>query len=378
MIKIKKYLYRFTAASCLWVAASATAEFTPPEPMLASLSTVHNELLLCGISAPALASDCSDMGPQKLQVLAQLRFAPINCFTFPPEHGCGSNPYQQINFIVVYAATATVEHWRARQVGDGIDISPQPVTAAMQQLAEQALQLHQHYPVMQQYYSFTQLKDGSFVNELGDILDVSAMQAFAAPHRSNDDSFGDCQTALDYMHRSSCSTAINGWIRGVDQQINTPPGWWHNIIDSFAVSLGIVQIGFNSRKFQTFHFTLKYKDGSRLTLSITPIRNNRGSPSIILNSDVSHTSNGDTFTAYKARLLNTNGVEVSGQETRSIFGGTGCSNITQIIGQDVTYLVTVVTMPDGTKYVSYVQKIGSTPIESTRTVCNTPGLPAMF
>ena len=376
---IIKCLVACCAICCFYASASSElAETKQTDKNLATQNTIHHELLMCDMSAPDFASDCSDMGPDKLRQLAQLRFAPINCFAFPPEPECGTNPYQQVNFIVVYAASATVEHWRALKVGNEVDISQQPITPAMQQLTDNAQQIHQHYPVIQQYYSFTQQDDGSFINELGNIMDLAAVQRFTQSYHQSNDSFGDCQTALDYMHRASCSTAIKHWIRGVDEENNTPPSWWHNIIDSFAVQLGILQIGLNNRRFQSFSFTLRYRDGSRLVLTITPLRNNPGTPKIELDKAASHTSSGDSFTAYLASLVSNPGVNVSFQEARSIFAGTGCSNVTQIVGQFVTYLITTVTLPDGTSYISAVQKESSVPIESTRVICDTPGLPRMW
>lgn len=390
MRDVKTLSVSFAIAFCLCLTAATAAEPTPLKRALASQSAVHSnvnsamdhevhhELLLCDLSAPGLASDCSDMGPAKLQQLALRHFEQDKCFVSLQEHSCALLPEQHLNFIVVYAASATVEHWRAHLLGQTINLIPLPVTPALQQLADQAQQLHQQYPVMQQYYSFSQLDDGTFINELGNIMDASAIQAFT-PHLSSfNTSFGDCRTALDYMNRMNCNGILNNWIRGVDQQYNTPPAWWHNILDTFSVSLSFLQIGLNHRRLQPFSFTLRYRDGSLLVLTITPLQGNPGAPRIVLDKDASRTSHGNSFTAYQAALNSTPGLDVSPQEAQSIFAGTGCNNITQIIGQEVTYLITIVTLPDGTRYISAVQKEGSVPIMSERIICDMPGLPPMF
>ena len=343
-----------------------TASPATSQTMRASAETEngHNELLMCDMSAPDFASDCSNMGPNKLRQLAQPYFAIA--------------PTEPVNFIVVYAASASVELWQARQVADNIDITQLPVTPVMQQLANDAQQIHQHYPMMQQYYSFTQQEDGSFVNELGDKMELNSAKS-SIKVQTFDHSFGDCQTALDFMHRPSCALTIEHWLNGIAAGHDAPLF----INEQLAGIHQDLQQVIQSADFNhSFAFILRYKDHSSLAITIAPPEQRSEPPIIKLLTDASRTSDGVSFSKYEQKLLSgtiSNGIFVSEQELKSILEGAGCPAASDSIALDSRYFVTNLAS-NKVAYINAVpvQEANSIPVRAPGLTCDKPGLPAFW
>ncbi|MCH8536212.1 MAG: hypothetical protein LAT66_00450 [Alkalimonas sp.] len=249
-----------------------------------------------------------------------------------------------------------------------------PPETVMQNLAKQMQQLHELYPEMQQRFSFTQQPDGSMVNQRGERMEDIAQPRPLHFNASLDPMLADCNTALSYLSREICEGYLNRWIGAIDAKHDVSLEQWPFLEIEATVELTNLQQLLSNRT-EPSDLVFRFVDGSTLVLTITPLRQ-PGAPRIVLNTDASQTSQGESFAEYQANHTQPSGVRMSGAELSGIYHYAACRDQEVLVGRSNEYLVTTVYHSDGTITITSVQLMSSTPITETTQTCDTTGVPA--
>ena len=342
-------------------------------------------LYVCDTNIESIASNCNGLSPQRLIQIAKLNLSePSNpeCDANPNDSTCGFNTISKNSedFIIIYANTAKVEHWRVSKILSRYTIEPITPSNNLINLAINYGKLNEISIAFENKYSFKEQDDGRFINMFGEsinelingasINNLSSRNYYTSS--VNNFNYGQsCQTALDFVNHSTCTAGISNFIRNIDKKHNDGDDW-NFTINSISTGLSAQGLTIGAALQRTkfvISYKVNYNDGSILVIDITPDPKDPGSPIVILNQHKSKISDGLNFELYN-QLSDGDNVRMSGREVQSLYATSYCQHHIVQIGREAEYLVT--RNSDGD--IISVQLIGNTPILDTRITCNTRGL----
>ncbi|MDC8832150.1 hypothetical protein [Alteromonas gilva] len=336
----------------------------------------HNQIFMCNSVIKSGDAACSDYDTAYIAGVADLLIGPQDnseCDQNPTDPSCGGTTptANSVGIAVINAQSGAAEYYIAtRDTLDNVSVTPTSTPSSIGEIADDIAQLDALHRLLLDELSFNEVSLGQFVNNNNENINQVAGQPSAY---TNNATSAACPSAIAYRVSSSCTSLINNLIHSVHQN-NSSITLLNNLQASLSFALRNVTISFDTSNFAKIPAEFEFNDGSKLVLTVTATSTG---PGIAVDNDESHTADKSSFQVYfdlngPSGISSNQSTIVSGGEARALFGNWGfCQQTSKLIGRNVDYLVTTVTNPDGSSYVSAVEVIGSTPIWGSEITCAT-------